>query len=1117
MTAASLSPLRRLAAWLLAWLVLFIAMPARADTALSSYKSFSGSVNFTGTQVTLRAYGNNSNVSNGACLLVSNGTASATLSGIPSNATILSAQLYWAGSGNTVDNVVNMDGANVTAGRTYQSATIGSGYNYFAAAADVTSQVTQKRNNTYTFSGLSVNTGSPWCDSQGVVAGFAMVVVYSSSGEPFRNLSIYEGFQYFRGNSLTINLNNFRVPDLSKVNATGRIGHITWEGDSTLSGNGESLLFNTTELVDSMNPAGNQFNSQSNINGDYNSYGIDFDAYTLTSTNNTITSGQTSATTTYKTGQDLVLLSAEIVAMPTVGNADLALSMTRNGDLYANASASYTISVTNNGTDPEVGPVTVVDTLPSGLKYVSASGSGWSCSSAAGSNGTTIVTCSKAGPLNPNTTMTALTLNVTSTATANYTNTATVSGQTGDSNSANNSASNTYNLPSGTYGYAAAFTREPCSSGQQIVVLASDTGCHTFTGPVIAGATDTKIYITGVTTSNGKQYATPLSSSSTTVPVDFQTTCLPGPADKLTSSYAGLKLDCKGGWQTANVTVSGNQTTASNIAPFFYADVGRVVLSARYQGTLVGSVTFISRPLDIRVRAVIRASDGVYDVSTNGVSPSFSRPDTGFARAGDPFTLRVGALMASADPNTTLYGVWAPSFGKEAAALKGIMDPSVLKLQFQLDQFATTSPQSSPVMPLTKTAVLADVTAVDAVVEDAFVINQDFAPSTDVNAGYGSMDASVSYFEAGNLALTPALSDYLGTGPVGSMPADADLGTAARMAASTRVIGRFYPDHFETNVVQKFDCLPAMGCVTAYDALKAAWPVEGAVYSAQPFAFSVNVYGAQQNGQPTPLALFQNVAGTANRGTVVVSAVTAPNGASAQGGLVLQPALKVSSGPTDFPQMSSSATMTLPNAFSAASRVPANGWGAPTFFYLRASMNETRQLASNATQPLVVNSVAPASANAGTQYEDGLLAVNGRLQVANALGSEALRLPVALTAQYWSGSAWLTNTNDSDSLVAASALTAPGSTPAPFCTRDLYDASAKACKNGAISATNSSAIRLNHGKGTLVLQKQSPGRLNGTIDYQVAGGDAAPWLPSTRARASFGLYKAPVIYLREVY
>jgi hypothetical protein len=50
----------------------------------------------------------------------------------------------------------------------------------------------------------------------------------------------------------------------------------------------------------------------------------------------------------------------------------------------------------------------------------------------------------------------------------------------------------------------------------------------------------------------------------------------------------------------------------------------------------------------------------------------------------------------------------------------------------------------------------------------------------------------------------------------------------------------------------------------------------------------------------------------------------------------------------------------------------------------------------------------------------------------------------------------------------------------------------------------------------LVLQSPARGTI-GSVDYTLDNGDAKDWLPSTQARATFGLYRSPVIFLREVY
>jgi large repetitive protein len=45
---------------------------------------------------------------------------------------------------------------------------------------------------------------------------------------------------------------------------------------------------------------------------------------------------------------------------------------------------SYLLDVSNNGPSPEFGPVTVTDTLPTGMEFVSATGTGWNCAHTGG-------------------------------------------------------------------------------------------------------------------------------------------------------------------------------------------------------------------------------------------------------------------------------------------------------------------------------------------------------------------------------------------------------------------------------------------------------------------------------------------------------------------------------------------------------------------------------------------------------------------------------------------------------------------------------------------------------------------------------------------------------------
>jgi hypothetical protein len=114
---------------------------------------------------------------------------------------------------------------------------------------------------------------------------------------------------------------------------------------------------------------------------------------------------------------------------------DLTISKSHTGSFnQGQTGARYTITVSNVGTGPTSGVVSVVDNLPAGLTSTGLSGSGWSCDL-----GT--LTCTRsdsltAGNSYPDIT---LTVNIAGNAPSSVSNTATVSGG-GEQNSANNTA-----------------------------------------------------------------------------------------------------------------------------------------------------------------------------------------------------------------------------------------------------------------------------------------------------------------------------------------------------------------------------------------------------------------------------------------------------------------------------------------------------------------------------------------------------------------------------------------------------------------------------------------------------------------------------------------------------
>ncbi|MFL6333706.1 MAG: hypothetical protein ACJ754_10390 [Pyrinomonadaceae bacterium] len=122
-----------------------------------------------------------------------------------------------------------------------------------------------------------------------------------------------------------------------------------------------------------------------------------------------------------------------------VAAADLSITKTTAGTFAVGSNATYTLTVTNGGPQSAAGTITVSDTLPAGLSYVSATGTGWTCSNASGT-----VTCTRAGPVTSGTTLPAIALTVAVGAAAapSVVNTASVaSSTTFDPDSSDNSSS----------------------------------------------------------------------------------------------------------------------------------------------------------------------------------------------------------------------------------------------------------------------------------------------------------------------------------------------------------------------------------------------------------------------------------------------------------------------------------------------------------------------------------------------------------------------------------------------------------------------------------------------------------------------------------------------------
>jgi uncharacterized repeat protein (TIGR01451 family)/fimbrial isopeptide formation D2 family protein len=415
-------------------LALFGAGAAHAQ-AITRFVRDTGNINFVSTGGSLR------NSDTNTCNL--NTTSTTALSGIPNGTTIRNAYLYWGGSGGTADTSVTFNGNTVTATRTFAATYTGvtPSLPYFGAFANVTSIVNTTRNGNYTFGGLAVVTGTPHCDVSAVVAGWSLIVIYESATERLRAINLYDGLAPFRGSQVVLNPDGFRVP---ATNIDGRIAVFTLEGDPAnsdqMNGVDEALRYNGSLLDDGINVTGSvpltqQFDGTVNTQGISTSYGIDVDQYDISAL---LSPGQTSGTTTYSAGADLVLLMAQIVSATSDPAVDLGITLSHTGTFVSGGTGTYTITVSNaTGVEREDNTVTVTDTLPAGLTYNSSSGTGWSCSAAG-----QVVTCTHAPTINPGASLPALSLvvNVAEAAAASVTNSVQVSTPSYEVVTSNNTA-----------------------------------------------------------------------------------------------------------------------------------------------------------------------------------------------------------------------------------------------------------------------------------------------------------------------------------------------------------------------------------------------------------------------------------------------------------------------------------------------------------------------------------------------------------------------------------------------------------------------------------------------------------------------------------------------------
>jgi uncharacterized repeat protein (TIGR01451 family) len=129
----------------------------------------------------------------------------------------------------------------------------------------------------------------------------------------------------------------------------------------------------------------------------------------------------------------------------TVDSIDLQVRKSHSGGFVVGSTGTYTITVNNGGTGASSGTVTVTDTLPAGLTYVTAGsgGTGWTC----GVSGQ-VITFTSTAAIAASGTAPAITVNVSVAAIAvpSVTNSVTVAGGSEPTAYANNNSASDYTL-----------------------------------------------------------------------------------------------------------------------------------------------------------------------------------------------------------------------------------------------------------------------------------------------------------------------------------------------------------------------------------------------------------------------------------------------------------------------------------------------------------------------------------------------------------------------------------------------------------------------------------------------------------------------------------------------
>ncbi|MCB9188609.1 MAG: HYR domain-containing protein [Flavobacteriales bacterium] len=381
------------------------------------------------TNLTLQSYGNNINNSNNVMIYVDVdsdpntwNSSSATLEfstengAIPECSNIVYAGLYWTGrssdaSSSPEEFTVTKSGVSKTFNKrkislkgpgqssyTLFEANPGNIYypdgvngNMYSAYVEVTDYVKNNGIGEYFAADIALVEGDG--GATGYYGGWGMIIVYENSKMNWRDVTIFDGHAYVKGNS-TINydlpVSGFHTVQSGQVNM--KLGLMAGEGDVGISGdyfrirNWQDNAWIT--LSHSGNTTTNFFNGSVNTGGNprnpalQNNTGLDIAMFDIPNTGNTvITNNQTSTTFRYGSTQDTYIIfciamsvDAYIPDVEALISAEYINGVPASGTVTAEPgdTIEYSLQITNPGTEA-IDDLEIILPLPYTTDYLSGS------------------------------------------------------------------------------------------------------------------------------------------------------------------------------------------------------------------------------------------------------------------------------------------------------------------------------------------------------------------------------------------------------------------------------------------------------------------------------------------------------------------------------------------------------------------------------------------------------------------------------------------------------------------------------------------------------------------------------------------------------------------------